>query len=103
MDSGYLENYVCICAPVNDLDQGVVFLGISFYAIRYFILWQFKTLFGDGLINFNKFFLKTLRLATLRRLGSSFFHLMAIDGKKEFWKKLCLLLNRAILSVFLVL
>ena len=53
--------------------------------VRYSIplhLWQFKTLFGDGLINFNKFFLKTLRLAALRRVGSSLFRSITVDGKK---------------------
>ena len=59
--------------------------------MRYLIplqLWQLNTLFGDGLINFNKFFLKTLRLAALRRLGSNLFHSITVDGKKEFLKKL---------------
>ena len=61
--------------------------------MRYLIplqLWQLNTLFGDGLINFNKFFLKTLRLAALRRLGSNLFHSITVDGKKEFLKNLCL-------------
>ena len=74
--------------------------------VRYLIplqLWQLKTLFGDGLINFNKFFLKTLRLAALRRLGSNLFHSITVDGKKEFLKKLYLVWKRVILSVFLVL
>ena len=74
--------------------------------MRYLIplqLWQLKTLFGNRLINFNNFFLKTLKLAALRRLGSSLFHSMIVDGKKEFLKKLCLVRNRVILSVFLAL
>ena len=33
-------------------------------------------------LNFNKFFLKTLRLAALRRLGSNMFHSITLDGKK---------------------
>ena len=73
--------------------------------MRYLIpleLWQLKTLFGNGLININEFILKTLRLAGLRRLGSSLFHSITVDGKKEFLKKLSLELNRVILFVFLV-
>ena len=73
--------------------------------VKYLIslyLWQLKTLFRDGLINFNKFFLKTLRLAAPRRLGSSLFHSMTVDRKKVL-KKLGLVRNRIILSVFLVL
>ena len=59
--------------------------------MRYLIplqLWQLKTRFGDGLINFNNFLLKTLRLAALQRLGSSMFHSMTLDGKKEFLKRI---------------
>ena len=52
--------------------------------VRYLIhlqLWQLKTLFVDSLINFKNSGWK----------------------KKNFWKKLCLVWNRVILSVFLVL
>ena len=66
-------------------------------------LWQLNSLFGDGLINFNKFFLKVLRLVTLRRLGSNLFHAMTVDGKKEFLNNLCLVSKRVILSASLVL
>ena len=58
--------------------------------VRYLIplqLWQLKTLFRDGLINFNKFFLKTLRLAALRRLGSNLFHSITVDGKIKILEK----------------
>ena len=48
------------------------------------------TLFRDGLTNFNKFFLKTLRLEALRRFRSNSFHLITVDGRKEFLKKLYL-------------
>ena len=65
-------------------------------------LWQLNTLFGDDLINFNKLFLKTLRIAALGRLGSNLFHSITVDEKK-FLKKLCLVWNGVILSVFLVL
>lgn len=33
MDSGYLENYVCICAPVNDLDQAAAFYKFDSFGI----------------------------------------------------------------------
>ena len=36
-------------------------------------LQQLQALFGDGLINFNRVFLKTLRQVALQRLGSSLF------------------------------
>ena len=74
--------------------------------MRYLIplqFWELKTLIGDGLINFNNFFLKTLRLVALRRLESSLFLSMTVEGKKEFLKKLCIVRNRVISSVFLVL
>ena len=66
-------------------------------------LGQLKTLFGDGLINFSKFFLKTLRLVALWRLGFSLFYSMAVGGKKEFLKKLFLVRNGVVLCTFLVL
>ena len=57
--------------------------------VRYLVpfqLWQLNTLFGDGLINFNKFFLKPLRLAALRILGSNLFRSITVDMNKFFWK-----------------
>ena len=98
MDSEYLESCLNFCSrkwlrPRRSL-------------VKYLIplpLWQLKTLFGDGLINFNKFFLKTLWLVALRRLRSYMFHLITVDGKKIFLKKLRLVWNGVILSVFLVL
>ena len=74
--------------------------------VRYLIslqLWQLNTLFRDSLISFNKFFLKTLRVAVLRKLGTNLFHSITLDGKKDFLKKLYLVWRRVILSVFLVL
>ena len=55
--------------------------------MRYLIplqFWQLNTRFGGGLINFKKLFLKALRLAALRRLGSNLLHSITVDGKKEF-------------------
>ena len=54
-------------------------------------------------MNFHKFYLKLLRLATLWRLGSSLVHLITVDGKKFFSKKLFFVWNRVNLPVFLVL
>ena len=99
MDSEYLENYVWIYADASDLDQGVVLWGIWFLCNCD----NLNTLFRDGLINFNKFFLKTLGVVVLRRLGSNLFHSITLDGKKDFLKKLYLVWRRVILSVFLVL
>ena len=54
MASGYLEYYLWIYAHVNDINLD----GLLSYLIP-LQLWQLKILFGDGLINFNKFFLKS--------------------------------------------
>ena len=97
MDSKYLENCVWIYAHASDLDQGVVLWGIPVQ------LWQLNTLFGDGLINFNKFFLEALRLAALGKLRTNLFHPITVDGKKEFLKTLCLVWRRVILSAPLAL
>ena len=57
--------------------------------VRWFLiplqLWQSKTLFGDGLINFNKFFLKKLRPVALRRWVSALFYSIIMD-ENFFWK-----------------
>ena len=71
--------------------------------VRYLIslqLRQLNTLFRDSLINFNKFFLKTLRLEVLWRLRSNSFHSIKVDGKKQFLKKLYLVWKRVILTYF---
>ena len=57
--------------------------------MRYIIpshLWQLKALFGNGLKNFNKFSLKTLRLTALQRLVSNLFRSFAVGGKNNFSK-----------------
>ena len=59
-------------------------------------------MFGVGVINFNIFFMKTLRRATLQTLGLGFFHSVTVDGK-NLLKKLCLVWDRETLSVLLVL
>ena len=67
-------------------------------------LWllQLKTLLGEGLINFKILFLKSIKLFEFRRVGSRLFHSMIVEGKKEFLKKLCLVLKQGIFSTFLV-
>ena len=68
MDWEYLENYVWI------------------YAHATLQLWQVKTQFGDGLINFNNLVLKTVRLGTLQGSGSNLSHLKTLDGKNKILK-----------------
>ena len=43
-------------------------------------------------------FVKKLKLSHCRRLTSNLLHLIVVDGKKEFLKKLCLVLKQGILS-----
>ena len=49
------------------------------------------------------FFFKMWKLPSFRRLGSSLFHSITIEGKKKFFKKLYLIINKGTLSIFLVL
>ena len=67
-------------------------------------LWllQLKTLLGEGLINFKILLLKSIKLFEFRRVGSRLFHSMIVEGKKEFLKKLCLVLKQGMFSTFLV-
>ena len=62
-------------------------------------LWllQLKTLLGEGLINFRILLLKSSKLFEFRRVGSKLFHSMIVKRKKEFLKKLCLILKQEIL------
>ena len=46
--------------------------------------------------------MKTTKLFEFRREGSKLFHLMIVEGKKEFLKKLCLILKQGMLSTFVV-
>ena len=62
-----------------------------------------KMLFGDGCMNFNIFFLKIEKLSEFLILFSRLFLSVTMYGKYEFLKKVCLTLNRGILSMFLVL
>ena len=59
---------------------------------------QWKTLLGEGLINFRILLLKTTKLPK----GSKFLHSMIVGEKKEFLKKLCLMLKKGMLPTFLV-
>ena len=49
-------------------------------------------------MNFRILFLKTFKLSHFRRLPSNLFHLIIVDIKKEFLKKLCLVLKQGVLS-----
>ena len=66
-------------------------------------LWQLKTEFEDGLINFKILFLKAEKVLEFLIFKSKLFHSMTVDGKKRIYKKLCLPLKRGILSLVLVL
>ena len=65
-------------------------------------LWQLKSLLADGLINFRTPFLNILKLLEFLMLWSNLFHSVTADGKKVFLKKVCLVLGRRILWIFLV-
>ena len=65
-------------------------------------LWQVKVLFGDGRMNCNMFFLKIEKLSEFLILLFRLFHLVTMDGKYEFLKKVCVTLNWGILPMFLV-
>ena len=43
------------------------------------------------------------KLFSFQGLGSSFFHSITVEGKNEFLKKLCFILNNRTLSTFQVL
>ena len=72
--------------------------------IRLIPLWllQLKALVGEGLINFRILFLKSIKLIEFLRVGSRLFHSMIVEGKKEFLKKLSLVLKQGMFSTFLV-
>ena len=53
-------------------------------------------------MKFNKCFLKAPKEAELRISRSSLLHSLVADEKKEFLKKLCLILKGVMLSEFLV-
>ena len=52
-------------------------------------------------MNFRILFLKTFKLSHFRRLPCNLFHLIIVDIKKEFLKKLCIVLKQGVLSEFL--
>ena len=65
-------------------------------------LWQLKRLLADGLINFRILFLKILKLLEFLMLWSNLFHSIIVDRKKEFFsKKVCLVLQKEMLCIFL--
>ena len=66
-----------------------------------FGLCELNTQFEDGRVNYKMSFLKINKLLEYCGLMSDLFHLMIVDGKKEFLKKLCLGLKKG-LETFLV-
>ena len=65
-------------------------------------LWQLKILFQTGLRKVKIFVLKVEVLSELGIFLSNLLHSEIADAKKVFFKKLWLILNRGILSQFLV-
>ena len=65
---------------------------------------QLKVLFGVGRTNCQMLFLKRVKLSEFLILLARLFHSITVNGKNEFLKKVCLTLNRGMLSIlFLVL
>ena len=64
-------------------------------------MWQLKVLLGVGRMNCKMLFLKRAKLSELLTeiLLSRLFHSITVDGKNEFLKKVCLTLNRGMLSI----
>ena len=58
------------------------------------IIWGRPNKFQDTIFENEKNFLSSE--------GSKLFHSMIVEGKKEFYKKLCLILKQEMLSTFLV-
>ena len=56
-------------------------------------LWKLKVLLGVGRMNCKMLFLKRAKLSELFILLLRLFHLVTVDGKNEFFKKVCLTLN----------
>ena len=52
------------------------------------LLWQLKTEFEDGLINFKALFLKTEKIREFLFFKSKLFHSLTVDGKKRISKEM---------------
>ena len=65
-------------------------------------LWQLYTELAAGLKNWRIFFLNVRKLSELQKLGCSLFHSEIVDGKKEFFNKLCFDLKMGRLWTLLV-
>ena len=67
-----------------------------------FVTITIKTLLGEGLTDFRIVFLKTTKLLEFPKVGFKLFYSVIVEGKKEFLKKLCLVLIKGMVSTFLV-
>ena len=57
----------------------------------------------QDLLHFKILFLKSTKVFEFRRVGSKLFHSMIVEVRKEFLKKLCIMiLKQVMLSTFLV-
>ena len=54
------------------------------------------------ILNSRILFLKILKLLEFLILRSNLFHSIIVDGKKEFLEKVCLVLKKGILCIFVV-
>ena len=59
-------------------------------------------MFGDGRMNLRMLALKSDKISAFLRPESNLFHLMIVDGKNEFLKKLWFVLRRGMFSAVLV-
>ena len=65
-----------------------------------FGLWNLKTLFPEGRINFESFFLKIFRFSDFHIFWFRLFHSVTTEGKKGFWLKIMFYIElRNIISI----
>ena len=67
-----------------------------------FIIITIKNITWGRSNEFRILFLKSAKLFEFGRVGSKLFQSMLVEGKKEFLKKLCLILKQGMLSTFRV-
>ena len=65
-----------------------------------FIIITIKNITWERSKKFHDSILKSTNLFEFRRVGSKLFHSMIVEGKKEFLKKLYLILKQGMLSAF---
>ena len=86
-----LENCAWICAHANYSSKRS--------HVRSLIPLNNTTLLMEGLINFSILFLKTTKFFEFQRVEPKLFYSMIVEEKKDFLKKLCLILKRNVINV----